>query len=828
MCNNYISSIKKLAEALVVETRTGYKNAAVFGGFSTFAISLLNKLHSDLKGQLSSDIFKQLVMVVSQLELYQEHTGREREKIAREIDNLITSLPEKLNRCDDQTLQDKTLQDKTSPDKTSQDKISRDKTSPDKNSSEPRQALTKSSPAGLQFLKNVGPRRVRLLNRLGINNIEDLLYHFPRRYEDRSVLKRFHQLTDGETETVFGRVVASQEIKPRKKLNITKLALHDGVSVGYAVWFNQPYIKKQVPQGSEILVTGKVERKFGSIQITVTDFEICDNDEPIHTGRIVPVYPATEGLPPKVLRSIIRHTLEEYGSIREEFLPGFLVQKYGLLPLGEALLKIHFPEKMSDIEEARKRLVFEELFLLQIGVGLMKVSDLEEQGIKHKPEGPLSKQFMESLPFGLTDAQLRVLDEIFGDMERDKPMNRLVQGDVGSGKTVIAAASLVKTVENGFQGVMMAPTEILAAQHYEGLSELLNPLGINVALLTGSLSKNEKARINDDIKTGFIDIVVGTHAVIQDEVLFQNLGLAVTDEQHRFGVRQRAKLKEKGTNPDILVMTATPIPRTLALTVYGDLDISVIDQLPPGRQVIKTYWVNHQMKERVFKFIRDQVAAGRQVYYVCPLVEESEKVDVTAAVEMADYLQMQVFPDLNIGLMHGRLRQDEKDLVMKEFKKGSIDILVATTVVEVGVNVPNSTLMVIEDADRFGLAQLHQLRGRVGRGSHQSYCILVASPGTDEGKARMNIMQATSDGFVIAEEDLKIRGPGDFFGTRQSGLPDLKIADIIKDVKILQVARDEAFRLLSKSPALAEPELLRLKDKVIAKFRDTGSYIKIS
>ncbi len=672
----------------------------------------------------------------------------------------------------------------------------------------------------LQFLKSVGPKRVQLLKKLGINTVEELLYHFPRRYEDRSLLKKFSQLKDGDTETILGTVAGCQDIRPRKGLTITKVAIYDGSSMGYAVWFNQPYIKKQIPQGTEILVTGKVARKFSYIQISVVDFEILDNDDPIHTGRIIPVYPATEGLQTKALRSIMKFAVEQYGFAQDEFLPRYLLQKYKFYTLSEALSKIHFPEKMEDVNEARRRLVFEELFLLQTGISLQKVSNHNEQGIRHKKNGPLVNKFLQKLPFVLTRAQLQVLNEICRDMEENRPMNRLLQGDVGSGKTVIAAAALTKTVENGYQGALMAPTEILAEQHWQGMQELFQPLGIQVALLTGSLNKNEKHKTIEGIKEGRTDIVVGTHSVIQDEVEFCKLGLAITDEQHRFGVKQRAKLKGKGYHPDVLVMTATPIPRTLALTVYGDLDISVIDELPPGRLPVKTYWITEQMINRVHKFIRQHVQNGKQVYYICPLVEESDKIDVSAAVELAETLQAKVFPDLAIGLMHGRLKQETKEAVMREFRNGTLHILVSTTVVEVGVDVPNATIIIIQDADRFGLAQLHQLRGRVGRSTDQAYCILVANPSTGEGKARMKIMQSTSDGFVIAEEDLKLRGPGEFFGTRQSGMPDLKIADLIKDIKVLQTAREEAQDLVSQDPGLSKPENAGLKEKVMEKFRE--------
>jgi len=787
LMNNTLRLINELKKSLSVEKNMGYKNAAVFGGFSAFAVSSLKKIIAAMENKKGSEVaVSQVSEMITLLSGYVEGGWKEKEKYIEELMKCVYILEDCLH--------------KTIP-------------------------KNKSS---LQFLKNVGPKRIGLLNRLGIETVNDLLYHFPRRYEDRRNLKKFHQLNDRETETVMGTITAFQDIKPRKRLTITKAAIYDGSSTGYAVWFNQPFVKKQIPVGTEVLVTGKVERRYGTVQITVSDFEVFDGEDFEHTGRIVPIYPTTEGLQPRVLRSIIKRAVDDYASLQEEFLPDIIIDKYGLMKSDEALAKVHFPEEKNDIEKARRRLVFEELFLLQLGVALLRSLETRKIGISHKKKGSLTAKLLEGLPFSLTKAQKRVLEEIFKDMENNRCMNRLLQGDVGSGKTVIAAAALAKTVESGYQGAIIAPTEILAGQHYEGLGQLLEPLGIRTALLTGSQGRSDKGEILRDIKEGRIDVVIGTHAVIQDEVEFQRLGLAVIDEQHRFGVRQRAKMQEKGYNPDVLVMTATPIPRTLALTVYGDLDISIIDELPPGRRPVKTYWITEKMKERVYKFIKEQVKEGRQVYYVCPLVEESEKMDISAAVDLAEVLQNTVFPDLQVGLMHGRLKQDAKDIIMRAFNQGTINILVATTVVEVGVNVPNANLIVIENADRFGLAQLHQLRGRVGRGSHQSYCILVSSPSTEEGRARMEIMQKTNDGFIIAEEDLKLRGPGEFFGTRQSGMPDLKIADIIRDVGILQKARNEALQLVEQDPGLNRSDHANLKKKLIEKFQGTGSYIQIS
>lgn len=654
----------------------------------------------------------------------------------------------------------------------------------------------------VQYLKGVGPNRARALKRLSIEKIEDLLYHLPRAYQDRSQLKKISQVISGQTEGVLAKIIGKQEIKAKGRLTISKLAISDGLSLAYVVWFNQPYLLKNFKEGMDVLVFGKVERKMGEIQFLNAEVEVLEKQAE-KLGGILPIYPSTEKISQKIWHLIMKNALNLVESLIVDFLPVEVKKKYKLLARLEALKNVHFPQSIEMAELARKSLAFEELFLFQLGLALRRKGvETEKNGISHQTQGNLVDKLVNSLPFQLTDSQIRVISEIRKDLEKEKPMTRLVQGDVGAGKTVVAAIALAYVIQGRYQGALMAPTEILAEQHFNSLNKLFTPLKIKVALLTGSNTRKERNQLLEEIKRGDIDLVVGTHALIQEEVAFANLGLAVTDEQHRFGVLQRASLQSKGINPDILVMTATPIPRTLALTLYGDLDVSIIDQLPPGRQPIKTYWITPDSRDKVYNFARKQVEEGRQIYMVCPLVEESDKLLAEAATELAKKLQEKIFPNLRVGLLHGKMKNKEKDQIMEKFRHGSLDILVSTTVIEVGVDVPNSTVMIIENSERFGLAQLHQLRGRVGRGSFQSYCILIANPQTEEGKKRMRVMTQTTDGFKIAEEDLKLRGPGDFLGVRQHGFPSFRVADLLRDFQILQAARAEAFDLVSKEPNL--------------------------
>ena len=670
-------------------------------------------------------------------------------------------------------------------------------------------------------LPGIGKKRQEDLAKLGLKSIEDFLSYIPRRYEDRSQLKPFSQLINGNVETILGTISKVEILRPKKYVSILKVILHNNSQSIAAVWFNQTFLKNKLKPGMQVIVTGKVDFRYEK-QIVVSDYEAYDPDgKQLHTARIVPVYSGSEQISSKFLRDVIYNILEKYLLNVTETIPEEIINKYDLLKLEEAIKEIHFPSNWQLLKRARYRLVFEELLLLQLGIKNLKKQLINMVGISHTKEKKLTDSLLNSIPFSLTQAQVRVVSEIGKDMEEEIVMSRLVQGDVGSGKTIIAAWSLVKALAGGYQGALMAPTEILAEQHYLSLKEMLKPLGIDPVLLTGSLTLSEKRKKLYHILQGDIKLVIGTHALIQDEVIFRNLGLVVIDEQHRFGVKQRLALQEKGLNPDVLVMTATPIPRSLALTLYGDMDLSVIDELPPGRQPVKTYHIMENMRQKVYNLINREIKNGQQVYIVCPLIEESEKLDLEDALRLAENLKTNIFPQFEIGILHGRMGLEEKEQVMARLRTGKIAILVTTTVIEVGVNVPNATVIVVENAERFGLAQLHQLRGRVGRGDKQAYCILISDPKTEEGKARMEVMTQSGDGFYIAEQDLKIRGPGEIFGTRQHGLPDLKIADLVEDRLILEEAKNLAEQIISEG--LDIPKYQKLKEAMQIKFNKHSS-----
>ena len=670
-----------------------------------------------------------------------------------------------------------------------------------------------------RYVKGVGPSKLKFLNRLDIETVEDLLYCLPRRYEDRSNIKKVSGLKPGNLETIRVKVLTFGDRTTKRGLNIFSLACGDSTGVLHSTWFNQPYMKDRFKLGQELILHGKVEKNI-YLQINNPEYEIITDtkDNSIHMGRIVPIYHLTESLNQRWLRNTMKEAIDAYVDGIVDILPYDIRRRNDLMFLKEAVRNAHFPVSDVVLKKAKHRLIFDEFLLLQTGIAFKRASvKIDLSGYSHKLEGDLIERFKKSLTFEFTKSQKKVITEIENDMKSPKPMSRLLQGDVGSGKTIVALYALLLTVQNGHQAALMVPTEILAEQHYKNINILLMGLGIKVVLLSGDLKAKERNRRKLMIESGEIDIAVGTHALIQEGVKFKDLGLAVVDEQHKFGVMQRAHLKSKSINPDILVMTATPIPRTLALTVYGDLDISIIDELPPGRGEIKTLYFEEKNRQKAYRLAEGEVKIGRQAYVVYPIIKESEKSDLRAATNMQKELS-ELFPDLNVGLLHGRMKSIEKEKIMRGFKEKKIDILVSTVVIEVGVDISNASTMIIEHADRFGLSQLHQLRGRIGRGKYASYCVLIAKPKTDDARSRIKAMLDTNDGFKIAEQDLEIRGPGEFFGTRQHGLPELKIGNIIRDRDILEITRKEAFELIKKDRFLRRPENRHIRTGLKKKF----------
>ena len=678
----------------------------------------------------------------------------------------------------------------------------------------------------IQYTKGVGPRIAELLKKKGILTVEDALYFIPRDYEDRRNIKPIAEATVGNKETLRGRILALSQVSYGRR-KVFEMVVGDQSGSIVAKWFNlnQPYVaylKKRFKQGQDVVISGRIDSFRYQKEIAHPDIETIEKDEEdsLHFRRILPKYSTTEGLHQKTLRKIIKNVVDTYARSVPDGIPRGISKKRHLTDMSLALQRIHFPESDDDFgllisgnSPYHRRIIFDEFFFLELGLALKKRGLVLEKGISFRTDGTYLKKLEGLIPFSLTKAQERVIDEIKADMAKPHPMNRLLQGDVGSGKTIVAFAATLLAVENNYQVAIMAPTELLAEQHYFTLHHLAKQLGLSVAFLSGSMKKSSREEIHKQILTGKINLIIGTHAVIQESVEFFNLGLGIIDEQHRFGVIQRAALKKKGANPDILVMTATPIPRTLAMTVYGDLDISIIDEMPPGRMPVKTKVFHEKSREKVYEMIAHEVNKGLQAYVVYPLIEESEKMDLMDATRMYEHLQKQVFPQFRLALVHGRMKSEEKEEVMRNFKDGVVQILVATTVIEVGIDVAQANLMVIEHAERFGLSQLHQLRGRVGRGSRQSVCILLAQyKKSDEARKRLKIMEETTDGFRIAEEDLTIRGPGEFFGVRQSGLPDFRVANIIKDARILNEARQDAFEVVRRDPSLEDPDNFFLKE----------------
>lgn len=753
-----------LQTLLKKEEKAGYNDSSVFGGFGTYLAALAQE--------------KQLGRLEELALAYSEASLRERPELLLAISQELLVLP--VEEAEEAMPASFT----------------------------PKSNREASLDMPIQYLKGVGPKRAALFQHMGIHTVGDLLFFFPREYQDRRSITLIGEASLDSLIFLRGKIVKLDVLRPRPRMVILKAWLQDNSGIIPAIWFNQSFLQKQLTPGREIMVRGRVERKYGQVQLQVQDYEWVE-DESDRQGKIVGIYRLTENLNQKILRNVITLAWQKYGHLIGEVIPPFILEKRELMGRAEAVENLHFPDSFAKQEMARRRMAYEEFLFLQLT--LIKNSGLHAKaGIAHNDDPDILTRFTKALPFQLTGAQQRVIREIYADMERPEVMARLVQGDVGSGKTIVAGAAICKAAAGGYQSALMAPTEILAQQHEHSLSPILSSLGLKFGLLTGSSPQSQRQKLLQAVSEGQIDLLIGTHTLIQAKVNFACLGLAITDEQHRFGVMQRSMLGEKGQSPDVLVMTATPIPRTLALTLYGDLNLSLIDELPPGRKKIKTYAVSYGYEERIFAFLEKEMAKGRQIFVICPLVEESEKLDLESAGELAAHLQKDVFPQRKVGLLHGRMKAKEKDQIMNELRAGKIDILVSTTVIEVGIDIPNATVMLIRDAERFGLAQLHQLRGRIGRGAEQSYCILMSDSHTPVAKERLKVMSESEDGFMIAEADLKLRGPGEFFGIRQHGLPELRVANLFQDGKILEEAKEDVLAIMDLDKEQEKPEFAPL------------------
>ena len=803
----------KLIKILRLEQQQGYQDRAVIGGMARFATEWEKEAQATARNSQQAALARDITaLLIGYTALPDPETRRAViEKILRQVEDVMPEVLEKVERRREPPTPPPAPPRPARP----TEEAAKPKARPAVPAPPPEAGLD----APVTTLPGIGSVNAKRLARLGIHTIGDLLQHFPRRYVNYATLKPIGKLRVGDQVTIIGNVWDFGERITRGGRKLVHAIVSDASGSIQATWFN-PYVIRQLTKGKTYAFSGTVDAYLGRLVMVNPEWEPVEKDL-VNTARLVPVYPLTQGMSQRWLRRLMKKVVDAWAPRLEDYLPEPLRQELGLMALSEAYRQIHFPDDEETLRAARRRLVFDELLFLQLGVLHQRQvwrSHSAHSLITHKA---WLDQFLGRLPFTLTQAQERALHEILEDMEKTTPMSRLLQGDVGSGKTVVAAAAMWIAACNGAQAALMVPTEILAEQHYRSLTRLLEgmtlPHGVplRIALLTGSVRGREREEILRDIATARVHIVVGTHALIQEGVEFHNLGLAVVDEQHRFGVEQRAALRSKGHYPHLLVMSATPIPRTLALTVYGDLDLSVIDEMPPGRQPILTRWLKPTERERAYAFIRRQVEAGRQAFIIYPRVEsdDDEAAEEKAAVNAFEFLQKEVFPHLRLGLLHGRLKGDEKDRVMRAFAAGEIDILVATSVVEVGIDVPNATVMLIESAERFGLAQLHQFRGRVGRGEHKSYCILISEGNTPEAVERLRAMETTQDGFKLAEKDLELRGPGDFFGTRQSGLPPLRLAKLT-DTKTLDLARRVARRIYEQDPDLSRPEHKALAERV--------------
>ena len=799
------TAFERLSKILALEQQQGHRNKAVIGGLDKFASHWQQEAEAEAPKQVVAEIVALLMGYPTLME------QQARERLIREVINRAEGYPKESPGND--------LGEETSAESFTSKAalaVSAPSTQTSGPSSRPtsrhsRSTEIKPEPAGLVApvtrLPGIGQAKSQQLEKLGVSTVGDLLYLLPRRYDDYSALKTIDQLQYGEEITI---VVNLWDIKSRKtrggNLTLIEAVFSDGTGTLQVTWFNQDWLRDRLRPGQVYRLSGKVEVFMGRHVMNSPQWESADK-QALSTGRIVPVYPLTEGISAPWMRRTMSQTVSAWASVVSDPLPQSVRERVGLLDLARAIDQIHFPDNHELLAAAQRRLAFDEFFLIQLGALRQRATWQSQPGRALQDESDWLNTFRAALPYQLTAAQERVLQEIVQDIGQPRPMSRLLQGDVGSGKTVVAAAAMWLAARNGMQAALMAPTQILAEQHYRNLSQLFSSLpgSIRVALLTGNLKASEKESVRQAVAAGEVQIVIGTVAIIQEDVAFRDLALAVVDEQHRFGVEQRTALRQKGYVPHVLVMSATPIPRTLALTLYGDLDISTLDEMPPGRQSIKTRWIKPSERERAYTFIRKQIEQGRQTYIIYPLIEESEALQVKAAVNEYERLQKEIFPDLRLGLLHGRLKGQEKDEGMRAFSQGDLDILVSTAVVEVGIDVPNATVMMIEGAERFGLSQLHQFRGRVGRGEHPSYCILATETASGEKVEQLRVLEESLDGFVIAQKDLELRGPGDFIGTRQSGLPELRAAKL-SDVRGLEVARNEAQTVYAEDPNLEQPE----------------------
>ena len=765
--------MEELLELIARERQTGCRDGAVFGGFGAY----LNQWARD----------RQQADLAALGDSYARTPLEEREELLDKIKTRLLLLPPEEEQKAEPSV----------PPRSAAVEKSKGPAAPPPVLSMP-----------ITTLPGCGSRRADLFARLGLHTLGDLLLYLPRDYRDRRTITPIAQAAIGSQVTLCGRVVGTEIVPTRGRVTILRCYLQDDSGMLPILWFNQNFLQKKLEPGTALRVYGTVERRFRKLELTVQDYQFLNEEQ---TGpAILPVYAATDGLSQKLLRSAVAGAYQRCSAYIEDLLPSRLREKRLLMERVQAIRILHFPENFGELEFARRTLAYEELLTLELALADQSCPPLQVDRPADRDGADnetILRQFSRELPFPLTQAQQRVIGEIYQDMSAPQAMSRLVQGDVGSGKTIVAAAAIYKCFRSQRQAALMAPTEILAGQHYQTLLPLLTKLGLTVSLLTGSTKNVERKAQISQLEAGVLDCVIGTHALIQEDVAFQNLGLAITDEQHRFGVAQRARLR-RDASVDMLVMTATPIPRTLAMTLYADLNLSIIDQLPPGRKPVRTYAVDYSYEERVHRFMEKELAQGRQAFVVCPLVEESEKMDLDSAVRLYEHLQTQVFPNRRLALLHGKMKQADKEAVMQSFYQGHTDILVATTVVEVGVNVPNATIMVIRDAERFGLAQLHQLRGRIGRGVSQSYCILLHNAKTPVARERMRIISSTNDGFALAEADLQQRGPGEIFGKRQHGLPELRIADLSRDGDLLEQAKRDANAIragqIESTPALEE------------------------